>query len=123
MNTSPPRSTFEKRRRWHCQLGVLVCLVALGFALFGHIEVPEARSLNTQSIAVVVDHLEDAADHNTAPVSHHCMHQSQCTLQAVLPSNHFPGAFGVMRTKLAADLLGTSRTISPHRHPPKSSSF
>lgn len=121
MNMNSQGSIFKKRRTWHRQLGVLVCLVALAFALFGHIEAPEARSLTSQSVVVMNHHIEDVADHSAGMVPHHCVHQSQCSVPAILPSDNFPDAFGMTRTKLAADLHGMSRAISPHRHPPKSS--
>jgi hypothetical protein len=119
MSMRPLSSTLEKRRSWHRQLSVFVCLLALAFALFGHIETPEARSLNTHSIVVMNDHIENATDHDAEAVLHQCMHQSQCTLQAVLPSDHAPGFFSVTGVKIAAGLFGSSRAISPHRHPPK----
>lgn len=123
MSMRPLDGTLEKLRLLHRRLGALVCLVALAFALFGHIEAPEARSLSVHSMTTITGHIENATDHDAKAVLHHCMQQSQCTLQAVLPSDYAPGFFDVTGIKIAADLRCSSRTISPHRHPPKVSAL
>ena len=119
MSMSHLDGILEKLRLLHRRLSALVCLAALAFALFGHIEASEARSLNAHSMTTITGHIENAIDHDAKAVLHHCMQQSQCTLQAVLPSDHAPGFFDVTGIKIAAELLGSSRAISPNRHPPK----
>ena len=121
MSVNVQSSILEQRRPWHRRVGVLLCLVALVFSLFGHIEAAEARSFEAQPTVVAFDHFDDAADHGAGTTSHHCLHQGQCTLQAVLPSDKLPNVSGMTRTKPAADHLGMSRVISPHGHPPKTS--
>jgi hypothetical protein len=100
-------------------MGAFLCLLALTLALFGHVEAPQASPFAGQSTAVMLDHSEGVAEHSAETIPHHCVHQSQCSVPAILPSDNFPDALGVTRTKLAADLRGTSRAISPHGHPPK----
>jgi hypothetical protein len=123
MNMRPLSSPSVKRRSWRRQFGVLTCLVALAVALFGHIETPEASPVNAQETVAILGHVDGAADHDSKAALHHCMHQSQCTFHAVLPSNPLPDDFSVIRKRLAADLSGATRAISPHRRPPKSSSL
>lgn len=111
------------RGSWHRRLGVLACLVALAVALFGHMEAPEASPVNAQETIAILSHVDGASDHDSKAVPHHCMHQSQCTFQAVLPSNPLPDDFSVIRKRLAVDQSGPTRAVSPHRRPPKSSSL
>jgi len=115
------RSTFEMCRTWRRQLGVVLCIVALAFTVFGHSGSPEAGPLEGKSMIVELLHAQGAGHHDAEGGAQHCMHQSQCTVQAVLPSEHFPDGFGLTRARLAADLLGSSRAVSPRRHPPKTS--
>lgn len=119
MSANPLSGIPKNRRPWHLRMGAFLCLLALAFALFGHIEAPQAKPLDNQSTAVEFGHIEGVADQNAETVPHPCVHQSQCSVPAILPSDIFPDALGVTRTRLTADLRGTSRAISPHGHPPK----
>ena len=123
MNMRPLSSPSVKRRSWYRQLGVLACLLALAVALFGHMETPEASPVTAQETVAILGHADGAAEHDSKAVPHHCTHQSQCTFHAVLPSNPLTDDFSVTRTSLAVDLSGSTRAISPHRHPPKPSSL
>lgn len=120
MTANTMDSTPEKRPAWRRRIGVFACLLALMAVLFGHIEVPAAAPPDALAAAIMTGHVDGAADHDAGSAPQHCMHQGQCIVQAILPSPLLPDAFGALRTRLAADLRGASRAISPHRHPPKS---
>ena len=119
MLVKPESSSRKRRPVLPRRLAVLLCLLALTVALFGHMEAPEGVPLATKEAVITLAHGDTPSDHEGAAISHHCVHHGHCTVHAVLPAAVPVDPLAAIRQRHSVSLLGESRVISPLRHPPK----
>ena len=86
MLAKPESSSRKRRPVLPRRLAVLLCLLALTVALFGHMEAPEGVPLATKEAVITLAHGDTPSDHEGAAISHHCVHHGHCTVHAVLPA-------------------------------------
>ncbi len=99
--------------------GVIVCLLAVVFLLFGHIE--PASDLTAQS-GYSISLAHPANGHlpvQTADATVHCAHHGNCTFNGVIPQSATYDFKSASPNTLADDWFGTPRVISPPKQPPK----
>lgn len=123
MMAKAKNSSLKRRPVWRRQLGVCACLLALALALFGHIETPEAASVDTTTAVVMLTHADGPSEHGSTAAPQHCLHHAQCSFHALLPSSPSVKALAAGSVSVSAAHFADSRAVSPHRPPPKTSSF
>lgn len=121
--TNRTEHTLKSRPAWRRWVGVFACLAALAVALLGHIEALEAVPSAGNTAVVMADVADGGADQQLGTTPQHCMHQSQCTVQAVLPATQAFDTQGVNRSIVSAIRPAVSRSVSPTYHPPKISAL
>lgn len=106
-------------------LSVVLSLMALAIALFGHLEMPSAATAAPSQIAASVPHNHDGRphkglSHDGIPVNgSQCVHHAQCVFPAILPGAPIlPYLFGSSEFRVA-DILGGSENPLPQSPPPK----
>ena len=107
------RRTASSRR-----LGVVVCLVALLLAVFGHVD-PASAALAADGYSVMTDdHAATTGDHGGVAAVHHCVHSGHCAFHTLLPAATGLGALRSAAPRRSACQRGKGRAVSPWRRPP-----
>lgn len=99
--------------------GVIVCLLALFIAMFGHIEAPVANDMAAWHVDGMADPADIPSDRHDTASHQQCAQHIQCSIQAVLPVGPVVGPNGSNAAEAVPEQVSGNRTISPLRHPPK----
>jgi hypothetical protein len=110
----PGIKSLQRHRR-----GVIVCLLALFIAMFGHIEVPLASDMAVWHIDGMADAGELPSDRHDTASHQQCPQHIQCSMQAVLPVGAAVSPNGSNAAEAVPEQVSGNRTISPLRRPPK----
>ena len=100
-------------------MGVFICLFGLLTALFGHMDETSAAGSALQQVLVTAGHAESPVDSDHLDFPQHCVHQGQCSVQAVLPAAPVIAPQGSSASAAGENQLCSDRAILPLRHPPK----
>lgn len=105
---------------WCHRIGVLVCLLALLGAVFGHTEQTAATIAASDPVVGSASPSDAPSHHENGLLGQHCTQNTQCSVQAVLQAAAGVEPHGLDAVAPATEQLGGNQVISPLPHPPKS---
>lgn len=113
------RNTSKRWLIWGRKLGVFACLLALALALFGHIDAPEAASVDANVAVMMLTHADGPAEHGSSAALQHCNYHTQCSFHVLLPLLPSVTILDARGVRASRDHLRDSLAFTPLGPPPK----